>query len=164
MPNKRSHKTGRRIKRGGGPLDFLNKWFSSKPSTDATAAATPVAADAPPEEDEGFFASIMKKIKSLRAPPIPPPQPKLGLGQPLPSTQQPKLGLGQPLPSTQQPPATPPATNPMQQPSAANTMLPQPPGVGATTSGGSKRNTKTHKKHNHKTHKKHKTHNKRSRK
>jgi hypothetical protein len=52
----------------------------------------------------------------------------------------------------------------MQQPSAANTMLPQPPGVGATTSGGSKRNTKTHKKHNHKTHKKHKTHNKRSRK
>lgn len=164
MPNKRSHKTGRRIKRGGGPLDFLNKWFSSKPSTDATAAATPVAADAPPEEDEGFFASIMKKIKSLRAPPIPPPQPKLGLGQPLPSTQQ--------------PPATPPATNPMQQPSAANTMLPPTPGQGqgkgmtttqgsnpfANPGGGSKRNTKTHKKHNHKTHKKQKTHNKRSRK
>jgi hypothetical protein len=154
MPNKRSHKNGRRSKRGGGPIDFLNNLFSSKTSTDATAAATPVAADAPPEEDEGIFASIMKKIKSLRAPPIPPPQPKLGLGQPLPSTQQ------------------PPATNPMQQPSAANTMLPQPQDVGQGSNpfanpnpgGGSKRKPKTHKKHNHKTHKKHKTHNKRSRK
>ena len=170
MPNKRSHKSGRRKRSGGGKFtDALNNWFSSKPSTDATAAENPVAsADAPPEEDEGIFASIIKKIKSLAAPPSIPPPPAT-----LPSTQQPI------------------ATNPMQQPSAANTMVQQPQGVGqglglgqgqgglgqdvgATTTqgskpfanpgGGSKRNTKTHKKHNHKTHKKHKTHNKRSRK
>ena len=172
MHNKRSHKNGRRSKRGGEFTSFMNDLFSSKPSTDEPPAATPVAPVAAPVAAPAAAPAQKKTIADhisslLSFSWLSPPKIDATAKQSNPMQPPPM----QPPPATNamQPNAMQP--NAMQQPSAANTMPPtqdleQGQGQGDTKPfiGGSKRKSKTHKKHKHKPHKKHNPHNKRSRK